>query len=184
MELIATFSVTIWNGFLLIIPMLLLRYLLPYMINPKSLPKLQYFPEVKEKEKIALKVYFATITFLIFAPIVHPIRMNSELFTYGLGVYIIGILFIIFSLVSFSRNTNFVYKGIYKISRNPMYIGYFGIFFGVSIMIGSIFYLIITIVYQVCVHFIILSEERWCKDQFGTKYERYTSKVPRYILFF
>lgn len=159
MHFLPLFSLTIWNGFLFIIPMFLLRFLVPYVINPKSLPKLQYFPEVIGNEKLALKIYTITVTFLMFSPIINPIRLNTRVFIYGLTIYSIGLLFNLLSIVSFSKDERFVCKGIYKLSRNPMYIGYFGIFLGTAIMIDSLLHLVITIVYQVCVHFLIVSEE-------------------------
>lgn len=183
MRLLPLFSLTLWNGFILIIPMLLFRFLVPYIINPKSLPKLQYFPEVIGKEKIALKIYMITVNLLMFSPLISPIRTNTNIFVYGLSIYCLGLLFNLLSVVSFSKDDNFVCIGIYKLSRNPMYIGYFGIFLGMAIMIDSVLHIVLTIVYQVCTHFLILSEERWCREKFGRSYEEYFKKVPRYLLF-
>lgn len=184
MSLIPEYSINLINGFLLIIPMFLIRFGLAYIINPKSLSKLQYFPEVIGKEKTALKIYFLTNTILIFSPIFNPIKYDGDLSLLGCIIYLAGILFFILSIINFSGDEGFVYKGIYRISRNPMYIGYFGIFLGTSILIDSISHVLITVIYQVTVHYLILSEERWCRQQFNEKYEEYLRKVPRYFLFF
>ena len=184
MDFIPSINLTFINGFLLIIPMFIIRFGLPYLINPESLPKLQYFPEVIGVERIALRVYFITNTFIIFSPIIFPVVFNFNTFYIGICIYSIGILFFILSIISFSQNSSFTHKGIYKLSRNPMYIGYLGIFLGTAIVINSIFHITIVIIYQAAVHFLILSEERWCKKQFGSKYEKYLEDVPRYFLLF
>ena len=41
--------------------------------------------------------------------------------------------------------------------------------------------LAILMVFQVSVHFMILAEERWCREKFGEPYEEYMKKVRRYL---
>lgn len=36
-------------------------------------------------------------------------------------------------------------------------------------------------VFQISAHWIILAEERWCRQQFGAAYIRYREKVGRYF---
>ena len=39
----------------------------------------------------------------------------------------------------------------------------------------------VLLVFQVSVHFMILAEERWCRETFGEAYLTYTKTVRRYI---
>jgi protein-S-isoprenylcysteine O-methyltransferase Ste14 len=101
----------------------------------------------------------------------------------GLCLIIMGLALYIVSIVQFSRpakdgiNT----KGLYSISRNPMYVSFFLYFAGCCLLTRSCLLLTVLLIFQISVHFLIISEERWCKDQFGQSYSEYMKKVRRYI---
>lgn len=170
------------NGFLLIIPMLGLRFGLPAIIRKESLAELAFFPPVRGLEKLALKTYFITNTFLIFSPIMAAIQLNTSFAIFGLAIYSFGIIVMTFSLVNFSRTAKIKRSGIYRFSRNPMCIGYFLVYIGMALLIASWLHLFLTVIYQIAVHGLILSEERWCLEKFGEEYQDYLENVPRYYL--
>ena len=62
-------------------------------------------------------------------------------------------------------------KGLYRISRNPMYVSYFIYFLGCVLLTQSLLLLAILVAFQISTHWIILSEERWCIKKFGEKGE-------------
>ena len=72
-------------------------------------------------------------------------------------------------------------NGIYKISRNPMYLSYFIFFFGCVLITQSLLLLAFVILFIITSHVIIISEERWCINEFGKEYLDYMKKVRRYI---
>ncbi|MBH1942571.1 isoprenylcysteine carboxylmethyltransferase family protein [Mobilitalea sibirica] len=72
-------------------------------------------------------------------------------------------------------------NGLYRISRNPMYLAYFIYLLGCVILSNSLVLLILLIAFQVSTHWIILSEERWCILEFGDEYKDYMKRVRRYI---
>lgn len=72
-------------------------------------------------------------------------------------------------------------NGLYRFSRNPMYVSYFVYFLGCAMMTDSWILLVLTVVFQISSHWIILSEERWCMAKFGKEYKDYMEKVRRYI---
>jgi protein-S-isoprenylcysteine O-methyltransferase Ste14 len=41
--------------------------------------------------------------------------------------------------------------------------------------------LVILVIFQISVHFLIISEERWCRGKFGEPYEKYMLEVRRYL---
>jgi len=182
MEIYPKITLTFLNGFLLIIPLLGLRFGIPTLVCKEALSELDHFPPVEGFEPIALKVYFTTNTFLIFSPLLARIRSSSVIPWIGWGIYAIGVLLLAVSLLNFSTSSGRLAQGgLYRISRNPMYVGYFLIFIGVALLIGSWFHLFVALIYQVAVHFLILSEERWCEATFGTVFTEYRRKVRRYL---
>ena len=182
MNIYPPITLTLLNGFLLIIPLLIVHFGLPTKFGKALKEKVDYTPSVKGVEKIALIVYFVSITFLILSPIFSRIRYIGFLSIAGWILYGIGLIVFIISIFEFGKSgTGFTNTGIYRYSRNPMYIGYFMIFLGISFLIGSWTYLVITFIYQIAIHFLILSEERWCVSTFGKEYLDYCEKVARYL---
>ena len=111
------------------------------------------------------------------------IDFDSKWFIVGIFIYSLGVVLYAVSVVNFARpagnglNTN----GLYRISRNPMYVAYLIAFLGCAVLTSSWFMLALLIVFQISAHWIILAEERWCLQRFGGEYLKYKSRVRRYI---
>lgn len=170
-------------GSLLIIPVLIIRYGLPHFVDNRTMKRAAFTPPVKGYEKIAFWVYMlstlAMFIYLFFTKII----IESNTFYVGVFVYSIGIFLYALAFINFGKpseqgiNTN----GLYRFSRNPIYVAFFIFLLGCVWITQSLVLLVLLIVYQVSVHWIILSEERWCISQFGNDYLQYMKKVRRYL---
>jgi protein-S-isoprenylcysteine O-methyltransferase Ste14 len=75
-----------------------------------------------------------------------------------------------------------VVTGFYRYVRNPIYAGVFLIFLGHFLWFGYWSLLMYTILAFLGAHsFIVLYEEPTLKRKFGTSYEEYLKRVPRWI---
>lgn len=102
----------------------------------------------------------------------------------------VGFLFTIISLVTLGKSTRLGIpsddtmlktNGIYKISRNPMYVG-FNIFTITSMIYTLNWIVIILGVYSlITYHLIIKGEEDFLIKRFGNDYKNYQAKVRRYL---
>lgn len=170
------------NGFMLIVPLLVLRFGIPILMKKAALAELDYFPPRYGGEKLALKIYLVTNTFLIFSPLLAEIRAAPGLVFIGWLIYLSGVVFLALALIDYCQQDGLRTAGLYGYSRNPVYMGYLGIFLGTGLLISSWTHLLLTVIYQVAVHGLILSEERWCLEKFGPSYQSYLNSVPRYII--
>ena len=72
--------------------------------------------------------------------------------------------------------------GFYRYVRNPMYVGIFLILAGHFLWFGYRSFLIYTLIVFVIIHlFVTLYEEPTLKRKFGSSYENYKTRVPRWI---
>jgi len=112
---------------------------------------------------------------------------------FGLILFIVGFIILIDCIVRFAlegRGTlspadptkKLVVKGLYRYSRNPMYVGVVSMLIGEAIFFegGRFWYYVaaITIAFNL---FILLVEEPRLKRDFGAEYDLYCEKVRRWI---
>lgn len=80
------------------------------------------------------------------------------------------------------RDSALVTKGLYRITRNPMYLGMAFACLGIALAYGSIGGLLGTMVSILLVdRFVIAREERHLETVFGDEYEAYRKRVRRWI---
>ncbi len=80
------------------------------------------------------------------------------------------------------ETTKLVVHGVYKISRNPMYLGFLLVLGGWAIFLAnSIAILLIPIFVIYMNRFQIAPEERYMLEKFGTEFQAYASHVRRWI---
>lgn len=171
------------SGFLLLIPFILIRFGLLSILNKEGLKRAAFFAPLIGSEKAAYWFYqisnILIVVYLFFLKITtDPYWFYAGLVTYGLGV-----LLCLASVSNFSKpaENGINLKGLYRISRNPMYVSYFIYFLGCVLLTQSLLLFAILMVFQISAHWIILSEERWCIKKFGEEYKNYMNKVRRYI---
>ena len=171
------------NGFLLLIPLVLIRYGVLWLLNKEALKRAAFFPPLIGKEKTSFWIYQISTILLFLHLCFIKINIDSMWFYLGTVVYGIGIPLFIVSISNFSNpeKNGLNSKGLYRISRNPIYMSYFIYFLGCVLLTQSFILLALVIVFQVSAHWIILSEERWCVKEFGEEYIKYMEKVRRYI---
>ena len=107
---------------------------------------------------------------------------------------IIGLIIILSAIISFkkyqttitplnpSKATKLITDGIYKFSRNPMYLGLSFVLFGISIIlnpIGGLFLILIFILFLNL--FQIIPEENAMVDLFKDEFLEYKENVRRWI---
>jgi len=78
-----------------------------------------------------------------------------------------------------------VVKGLYRFTRNPMYVGVASVIFGQALYYGSgrvaIYGCFVVVTFHL---FVLFYEEPTLRRLFGAQYEAYCAKVPRWVLSF
>ena len=154
------------NGLWLAVPFLAVRFLLPFALDREALRRAARFAPMRGGEKIAYAVYQGAWTCLA----------GSVCYAAGLGLCVAA-------MVAFCApdgrglNTN----GVYRLSRHPMYVGYFVCFVGMALLVRSPVLLGVVLIFQTAAHWMVLAEERWCLETFGDDYARYMIGVRRFL---
>lgn len=110
----------------------------------------------------------------------------------GIGLLLIGIVLTragARTLISRGTNVNplkpavaLATGGIYRFSRNPMYVGGGPLMLGLAILFGVDWIPILMVPGFLLLHFgIVRREEQYLVGKFGEEYRRYCAQVPRYV---
>jgi protein-S-isoprenylcysteine O-methyltransferase Ste14 len=108
------------------------------------------------------------------------------IFTAGLLVTIVGRR----TLMRHGTNVNplqpttaLVTDGIFRRTRNPLYVGIIITQYAVALIFALDWLLLLIVPNWVVLHFAVVTrEERYLERKFGEVYRRYKARVPRYLL--
>ena len=171
------------NAFLLMIPFFLIRFGLLGLKNKAALNRAAYFAPLEGRERAAYLFYQVSNVLIFLYPFFLKVQTTPPGVWIGLALYLMGMVVLLLSTLAFAKpdqnglNTG----GVYRFSRNPMYVAYFLYFLGCAVLTRSWLLLLFLLVFQAAAHFIILAEERWCLGQFGSEYVSYRKRVRRYF---
>lgn len=85
-------------------------------------------------------------------------------------------------VIPFERSTALVTGGLFRITRNPMYLGMLLVLVGVALLFGSVSTLLpIPVFFWVIQRNFIIGEERFLEEIFGERYLRYKLRVRRWL---
>lgn len=85
-------------------------------------------------------------------------------------------------VIPFERSTALVTDGIYRYTRNPMYLGLTLVLLGAALLFGSLGALLPVPVFLLIVRQrFVLGEERFLEDIFGAEYLAYKQRVRRWL---
>ena len=109
----------------------------------------------------------------------------------GLAIATIGVAFFIVAMLTMadswragipdSDKTAFIQKGIYRISRNPAFVGFDLMYIGLLLAFPNLIHLLFAIFPIVMLHLQIRQEEEFCRKAFGSEDEEDCKRVRRYL---
>ena len=177
-------KINFFNAWIFVIPTWLIGIIIA-RTNSAGIKKATDMTWYSGKEKVtSFLSLFLQMSFFIISIFIQ-LELNSVMFYIGLILAIIGFAGHIAAKISFGKSeiNSIAEKGVYSISRNPMYFSMIIIFTGAVIASKSLLLLILLIGLIVTCHFLILGEERYCKEKYGDIYNDYIQRVPRYLIF-
>jgi protein-S-isoprenylcysteine O-methyltransferase Ste14 len=185
MSLVPAFELGILNAWILVLIYLLsfiVRYIL-YRLRGYDVSSRPTTPRLNEKENKFHKVLqlfsLASIIYSIFL----PLKVGTAWLYIGLIVYLLGMIFNIVAGINFV-NTPIdrpATEGLYRMSRNPIYLSTYLIDIGIGIASASWIYLLYVMIEIILQNITLSAEERWCLEKYGDAYREYMDKTPKWI---
>ena len=75
-----------------------------------------------------------------------------------------------------------VTRGVYRLSRNPMYLGFVLMLIGVALLLGTVTPYVVVVVFAVVIDRVFtVVEEYMLAKKFGTAWQAYTAHTRRWL---
>ena len=136
-------------------------------------------------------------TVAVYVPLIlsrHRLASSGLIFVIAALLFVVGgaiYAWCVFDFASFGRGTplpldapkKLVRRGLYRYSRNPMYVGVLTVIFGWAVLYRSAAISLYGLAVALCFYsFVVFSEEPRLRQRFSCEYERYCAEVPRWLL--
>ena len=182
MSLIPAFELGLWNAWILVIPILILSFSDMRVTAARESGESGDFQLTRKENRLTYAVFLPMVVSFVYAVFL-PLQLGTTWLYSGLLVFTFGIVFTTVALLNFATSPKgkVITKGLYRFSRNPMYIGLLLMQIGLGIACSSWLYLLLTVVLMILLNTILSSEERYCLYRYGDDYRKYMNRTPRWI---
>jgi protein-S-isoprenylcysteine O-methyltransferase Ste14 len=180
-SLIPAFELGLWNAWIFILPMIIISILGSKILGKRGAEEVS---SLTKRVKTANSLYFLILVLLYAYSIFLPLELNTVWFYAGVLIYLLGVLVVILSLLSFHTTPadKLVTKGVYRISRNPWYVGDFLVNTSVGIACLSWVFLLVAIAFFLLLrYYVVVVEEPFLIEKYGDTYKEYMNRTPRWI---
>jgi protein-S-isoprenylcysteine O-methyltransferase Ste14 len=185
MNLLPDWSLGILHCWILVLPVWIAGMMIgrSQTLNFKRATDVSWYTN---KDRLASIISMGCMILYMILSVFIPLSVGSWMFYLGLLLLISGYLGHILAKIHYAQSNpdEPVHRGIYRYSRNPMYVSFSLIMLGVAFIGQSILLLVIWAGSTIATHILIRGEERYCIETYGESYDRYLKQTPRYFLFF
>ncbi len=171
-------------------------FFIKMLIQKREGIKTRQVGTIKEKRTRIIEILMSVSTLLIV-----PIQVISIFLEYnfssdslryiGLLISIFGDIIFLISVITMknswrvgiskSDKTKLITNGIYKISRNPAFLGFDLMYIGVTLLYSNPFTIVFSLFTITMLHLQILEEEKYLERSFKDEYMSYKNKINRYL---
>ena len=184
MSITPAFKIGMWNAWLFM-SVFVLQMVVMMLADKRILEKSHVPPKARTNRLersigiIGSSVWFLAMGYSIFL----PLQLGTIWFYMGLSIFLVGSVSLAIATINFMTTPadRLITKGIYGLSRHPMYMATFFICLGTGFAAASWIFFVLAFVMAGCFYQEALLEERYCLSQHTRTYEEYVQKTPRWL---
>ena len=184
---------------LIVIAIFYIAYFLKmFFQHRKGLKTNQIAKGNKPKKVLTIEILMKIATYIIVAVEISTILFDLSIWKSSINwlgniIASIGVIIFIISMVTMKDSwragipdkdeTKLITTGIYRISRNPAFLGFDLMYIGILISFFNFFHLAFVFFAVIMLHLQILQEEKFLIYKFKESYVEYKKKTGRYFIF-
>ena len=187
MSLIPVFEIGVWNAW--IFTVLSFLSLIPsQLMNKEALKKFnegwgsEKWPKVARRS--ALSTHIVILPLIFIYSIFLPLKIGTIWFYVGLFVCLVALAISYIAPINIAKTQILnepVTKGVYRISRHPIYLGGFLLYLGIGIACASWLFILFALAWIILWLIAVPAEENDLIEKYGDAYREYMNRTPRWI---
>jgi protein-S-isoprenylcysteine O-methyltransferase Ste14 len=187
MSLIPAFDIGIWNAWILqafcIIVMYAQEFLMGKEAKERTKRATQSIPLSKIKKRLALSTHAIIMPLAAIYSVFLPMKLGTAWLYAGLVIYVLALVLTVMVSINFAATPvdKPVTRGVYRISRHPVYLSGFLLYVGMGIAGASWVMLLLAVAWIVLWCIVVPAEESFLLEKYGDAYREYTNRTPRWI---
>jgi protein-S-isoprenylcysteine O-methyltransferase Ste14 len=182
LSFIPVFEIGLLNAWILVIPILIIMFSDMRATSIRESGKAGDFQLTKKENRLTYVVFLPMVISFVYAVFL-PLQLDTTWLYSGLIIYLFGIVFAIVTIQNFANSpkNKVITKGLYRFTRNPMYVSMVLLQIGLGIACSSWLYLLLAVALMILLNANSSAEERYCLYMYGDDYQKYKNSTPRWI---
>ena len=181
MSLIPPFQIGVCNVWIFMVYSIVGNCLSTLIFNKDNIDALTSQSKIEKRYSLPWFILFMlTFIYSIFL----PLKLGTVWFYIGLFIYLVGVIPFTITAVNLAKTpirNEPATGGLYRYSRNPMYVTTFLMLVGAGIASASWIVILFAVISTIMWVSLSTSEEQFCLEQYGDTYREYMKRTPRWI---
>lgn len=181
------FKIGVWNAWLLQVLYLLTMFVPDFFLDKEGRERTgrmrKEAPFKKAEKMLALCNHSIIMPFVIVYSIFLPLKIGTAWFYLGLPVFAVASVISVATIFSAASTPidKLVTRGIYRISRHPIYLSGFLMYAGMGIACASWVVGLCAVLWIGIWSILVPKEERFLVETYGDSYREYANMAKRWI---
>jgi len=187
MSLIPVFEIGLWNAWILQVFFILVMSAPDLFMRKEAKERTkratQTVPFTKTEKRLALSTHVVIMPVAAIYSIFLPLKIGTVWLYVGLPIFALALAMTVMTSINFATTPldKPVTKGVYRISRHPIYLSGFLLYVGIGIACASWVLLLLAVAWIVLWYIVVPAEERFLLEKYGDAYREYMNRTPRWI---
>lgn len=187
MSLIPDFEIGVWNAWILQVIFFIFMSI-PELFTSKEAKvstkrATESIPLSKTHKRLALSTHIIIMPLSFIYCVFLPLKLGTAWLYVGLLIFALALIMTIITSINFATTppNEPVTKGIYRISRHPIYLGAFLFYLGIGIASASWPLLLFALAWIIIWNIVVPEEEQILTQKYGDSYRDYLKRTQRWI---
>ena len=187
MSLIPTFEIGVWNAWILQVFMFLVLSAPTIFMSKEEKERVnrgtESMPLSKTEKWLALSTHVVIMPLAFIYSIFLPLKLGTAWLYAGLPIFVLALVMTLMTTYNFAATPlgEPVTRGIYRISRHPIYLSGFVLYAGIGIACASWVLLLCAVLWIAFWQIVVSAEESFLLEKYGNAYREYMNRTPRWL---
>jgi len=185
--LIPAFQMGVWNAWILQLLFFLTMFIPDFILGQEERNRAkrigQMAPFKKTEKRLALLTHAVIMPFVFIYSIFLPLRIGTAWLFFGLPIFAVALVISVATIFNAALTPvdKPIMRGIYRVSRHPIYLSGFLMYLGIGIACASWVVLLCAVLWIVIWSILAPHEEMLLIEKYGDSYREYLNRTPRWL---